>query len=62
MRKKSWNLTVGDFLLQEFIDNMSENALDTDNDDEIEQVTNLANIIYNDGFADAEDNSTALIN
>ena len=59
MRMKSWNMTG---LLQGFIDTISESALDTENDEQNKQVASLADTIYNDRVADAEDNSAALAN
>ena len=53
-----------DILPQELVEILSENALDTDSDDDEEniRVTSLLNIIYDDGDDDFEDNCTALAN
>ena len=53
----------GDILPQELIDILSENAIDTDSDDDEEniRVASLSDIIYDDGDDDFED-ATALAN
>ena len=59
-----YDWTEGDILPQESIHILLENALDTDNDDDEEniRVASLSDITYDDGDDDFEDNSTALTN